>query len=230
MADTDSEGSLYGSRWTNRLRPSPPEPRMLDNNISTLTLFPRWDGRPPPLQSDIDRIYRSVPLRLPVDFLNVTELNTEDDDPAKAFLAKFHRLAPELQRMIYKLVFEVPQRTRVLLDGHFRLPSVLQVNAETRRKLLSRYMRGNHFLLMDQELLWRCLYQLIGGFRRFDIKVRHVRGGVLIDIRRKSHWMSVAASAAPRPTGINPPTDDTVPKTREGTQTASENPAFGPHL
>ncbi|KAM3421003.1 hypothetical protein BST61_g1429 [Cercospora zeina] len=227
MANSGSQGGLYGTLWTDRSPPSPSASKTVDNNISTLALCPRWDDGPTPLQSDMQGICSAGPPRLLAESSSLSGLDTEDDDFARAFRAK---MPAKLQWRVYKFVFGVPQGTLIQVDKNFKLPSILQVNAETRQKLFSRYMKRNRFRLADPDLLWRFLYHLIGGFQRFDVTIRHVRGRILIDIRRKSRWMSVTAGGPPRPTGVNSSTKSAVPKALKGNESASETPAFGPHL
>lgn len=113
----------------------------------------------------------------------------KDSTPATvALLARVGELPAELQKMVYDHVIQLPTRTRISVDKHFRLPSVLHVNSALRQALFSEYVTTNRFHFATPDLVWAWVYECIGTRGHYNIRIRLHDGTLHATVFQRSTW------------------------------------------
>lgn len=105
-----------------------------------------------------------------------------------ALLARVGELPPELHKMIYDHVIQLPARTRISVDKHFRLPPVLHVNSAIREALFSEYVTTNRFHFATPDLVWAWVYECIGTRGHYNIRIRLHNGILRATVFERSTW------------------------------------------
>ncbi|GIZ45965.1 hypothetical protein CKM354_000911000 [Cercospora kikuchii] len=116
----------------------------------------------------------------------------KDSTPATAaLLARVGELPAELRKMVYDQVIQLPTRTRISVDKHFRLPSVLHVNSAIREALFSEYVTTNRFHFATPDLVWPWVYECIGTRGHYNIRIRLHNGILRATVFERSTWLVI---------------------------------------